>query len=108
MRLLDRTWAELSASLNEHTVAVIPAGSVEQHGLHLPLGVDTYIACAHGGNVSAFQEICRFARMLDCRTLLDASIQAVRNLFFWLSELPLEQIAPKPSKTERRNPWTHP
>lgn len=258
MRLLDRTWAELSSSLNEQTVAVIPAGSAEQHGLHLPLGVDTCIACAladaladepqalvlppitvgiseyhrqfcgtlwarpeafkayiegilgslkfhglnrvlfvngHGGNVNALQEICRFARMQDGqygvvftwfealaellreiygsplplhadeaetammmavrpdllsnerlgdsaagagrrwgkwqsgvmvsqevtdfsesgatgrpdqasaeqgRTLLDASIQAARNLFFWLSGLPREQLASK------RTPWTHP
>jgi creatinine amidohydrolase len=46
MRILDRTWEELSSAISERTVAVIPAGSVEQHGLHLPLGVDTYVASA--------------------------------------------------------------
>ena len=46
MRMLDRTWEELSTALGERTVAVIPAGSVEQHGLHLPLGVDLYVASA--------------------------------------------------------------
>jgi creatinine amidohydrolase len=46
MRILDRTWEELSSTISERTVAVIPAGSVEQHGLHLPLGVDLYVASA--------------------------------------------------------------
>ena len=44
MRMLDRTWTELSSAISERSVAVIPAGSVEQHGLLLPLGIDSYIA----------------------------------------------------------------
>jgi creatinine amidohydrolase len=36
------TWPEFSARASTHVV-VIPAGSVEQHGPHLPLGVDAFI-----------------------------------------------------------------
>jgi creatinine amidohydrolase len=46
---------------NRHTdVAVLPVGSFEQHGSHLPLATDTIIACAIGE---------RLARAYDLRLL---------------------------------------
>ena len=33
-------------ALPEAPVLVVPLGSVEQHGHHLPLGTDTSVACA--------------------------------------------------------------
>ncbi|MFC7187139.1 creatininase family protein [Halorubrum yunnanense] len=44
MYLADRTWPELGARLSEESVAVVPLGSTEQHGPHLPLATDHLIA----------------------------------------------------------------
>jgi creatinine amidohydrolase len=45
--LADRTWTELSRSV---TTLLVPVGSCEQHGPHLPMDTDTRIAVAvaHG------------------------------------------------------------
>ena len=41
MRLGERTWTEV-----ERTTVLVPVGSLEQHGPHLPLDTDTRIAAA--------------------------------------------------------------
>jgi len=38
------TWAEVSEMERENQIILIPLGSTEQEGTHLPLGVDTYVA----------------------------------------------------------------
>jgi len=38
------TWPEVEAALQRTDVALIPVGSIEQHGRHLPLGTDSYAA----------------------------------------------------------------
>lgn len=38
--LTEMTWPEVKEVLKETNVAIIPVGSIEQHGLHLPLGTD--------------------------------------------------------------------
>ncbi|MBI4277983.1 MAG: creatininase family protein [Armatimonadetes bacterium] len=38
--LADLTWPEVQAALQRTDLAIIPVGSVEQHGHHLPLGTD--------------------------------------------------------------------
>jgi len=38
--LKDMTWQEVKDALKSTKVAIIPVGSTEQHGLHLPLGTD--------------------------------------------------------------------
>ncbi|SDQ49009.1 creatininase family protein [Natronobacterium texcoconense] len=43
MYLADRTWPEL-AETSEQSLAVVPLGSTEQHGPHLPEGTDHMIA----------------------------------------------------------------
>jgi creatinine amidohydrolase len=45
MILAEMTWQEVDA-LSRDTVVVIPTGSLEQHGPHLPLLTDTLIATA--------------------------------------------------------------
>lgn len=44
--LQNRSWPEIRAYLDDHPspTAVVPIGSTEQHGPHLPLGVDGYQA----------------------------------------------------------------
>ena len=44
MYLADHTWPELGDALAPGSVALVPLGSTEQHGPHLPLGVDGYQA----------------------------------------------------------------
>lgn len=45
MKLIEQTWENI-ADLDKGVVIVIPTGSVEQHGKHLPLGTDTLLATA--------------------------------------------------------------
>jgi len=43
--LQDMTWREVEGVVaRSKGVVLLPVGSVEQHGLHLPLGTDTYLA----------------------------------------------------------------
>ncbi len=43
-RVQDMTWEEVEERIRECPAAVVPLGSTEQHGYHLPLGTDTYLA----------------------------------------------------------------
>jgi creatinine amidohydrolase len=40
------TWPEINEAVAQHKVIVIPTGSIEQHGHHLPLDVDVRLASA--------------------------------------------------------------
>lgn len=40
----EMTWEEFRDAVDQTTVAVIPMGSTELEGIHLPLGVDTIVA----------------------------------------------------------------
>ena len=44
MYIADQTWPELGDYVAEESVAVVPLGSTEQHGPHLPLATDHLIA----------------------------------------------------------------
>ena len=44
MRLYDLTWPEVEAYLESNHHLILPVGTCEQHGLHLPLDTDTIIA----------------------------------------------------------------
>jgi creatinine amidohydrolase len=44
MYVADRTWPELGEYVAEESLAVVPLGSTEQHGPHLPLATDHRIA----------------------------------------------------------------
>jgi creatinine amidohydrolase len=46
---MEMTWQEITAAGGDTArwIAVLPLAAVEQHGPHLPLGVDTYIAEAY-------------------------------------------------------------
>jgi creatinine amidohydrolase len=40
---MDMTWQDVAGAETGRWIAVLPLAAVEQHGPHLPLGVDTYI-----------------------------------------------------------------
>ena len=44
--LADLTWEEARAAAAAGSVAIVPTGSLEQHGPHLPLRVDTALVAA--------------------------------------------------------------
>src|SRR5580658_2757482 len=44
---MDMTWQDVAGADTGRWVAVLPLAAVEQHGPHLPLGVDTYVAEAY-------------------------------------------------------------
>ena len=37
------TWQEMNAAIEEQRVVILPTGSTEQHGPHMPLDVDTFL-----------------------------------------------------------------
>ncbi len=43
MRLERLTWPQAEAYFKEHDTVIVPLGSIECHGKHLPLGTDTMI-----------------------------------------------------------------
>src|SRR5215471_6742 len=43
----EMTWTDVAASDRGRWIAVLPVAAVEQHGPHLPLGADSYIAEAY-------------------------------------------------------------
>ena len=44
---MDMTWQDVAGADTGRWIAVLPLAAVEQHGPHLPLGVDSYIADAY-------------------------------------------------------------
>ena len=42
----DLTWPEIDRLDRDGTIVLLPVGSVEQHGLHMPTGTDTLLASA--------------------------------------------------------------
>jgi creatinine amidohydrolase len=44
---MDMTWQDIAGADTARWIAVLPLAAVEQHGPHLPLGVDSYIAEAY-------------------------------------------------------------
>lgn len=50
---MEMTWHDFTAAERARWIAVAPLAAVEQHGPHLPLGTDTYIAEAYLARVRA-------------------------------------------------------
>jgi len=44
---LEMTWQEIAGATTDRWIAVLPLAAIEQHGPHLPLGVDSFIAEAY-------------------------------------------------------------
>lgn len=43
MRLENLTWPQAEQYFKNHDLAIVPIGSIECHGKHMPLGTDTII-----------------------------------------------------------------
>ncbi len=43
MKFEEQTWKDIHELNKNSTIVFIPVGTIEQHGLHLPLGTDTFI-----------------------------------------------------------------
>ena len=52
MRLSDLSWKDVADYLKTSRALLIPVGTCEQHGLHLPLATDTLIAEAFAARIS--------------------------------------------------------
>ena len=61
--LASLTWREVSASAAE-SILVVPLGSTEQHGPHLPLGTDSDIALALAARLAAARPAMLLAPLL--------------------------------------------
>lgn len=94
MLLTDLTMAEFEEALTRTKTAVVPFGSIEEHGLHLPLATDTLqvwdVACRAAEQVEVFVAppvhygYCRSTR--DHPGTLSVSPETVRRLAFDLGE----------------------
>lgn len=51
-RLAEMTWQEVESALERTATLLLPVGSTEQHGHHLPLGVDVHMPEAVGARVA--------------------------------------------------------
>ena len=49
----EMTWEDFSTSETSRWIAVLPLAATEQHGPHLPLAVDSFIAAAYLARVRA-------------------------------------------------------
>jgi len=52
----ELTQPEIAAQFKKHPLVILPAGSVEQHGPHLPTGTDTLAANAIAGRVAELMD----------------------------------------------------
>ena len=69
---MDMTWQDIAGAETGRWIAVLPLAAVEQHGPHLPLGVDTFIAEAYLERVR--QAVCpTICRSRFCRCSASAS-----------------------------------
>ena len=53
MRLGDMTWEEVAAYLGRRDALIVPLGTCEQHGRHMPLSTDSIIALAYADALAA-------------------------------------------------------
>ena len=51
--LYEMTWVDVQSYLEKNDMAIIPLGSIEQHGKHLPTGTDYFAALELSKRISA-------------------------------------------------------
>ncbi|MDX9864241.1 MAG: creatininase [Anaerolineaceae bacterium] len=46
LRMMEMTWPEIEEAIHHNRILIFCVGTIEQHGPHLPLGVDEYLPMA--------------------------------------------------------------
>lgn len=59
LSLHDLSWVDIAAYLARDTRLIVPVGSLEQHGPHLPLGTNTLIATRIAADISSRLDVLR-------------------------------------------------
>jgi len=49
----EKTWEEIDEAIKKNTVILLPVGTTEEHGSHLPVGTDALIAKSFAGRLGA-------------------------------------------------------
>lgn len=52
----DQTWPQLEVAIAEQPVVILPVGTTEEHGRHLPVGTDAIIAQTYGEELARAAE----------------------------------------------------
>lgn len=57
LRWAELNWPDMPAAVARHPVALLPIGAIEEHGPHLPLGTDWYVAESLAAMVATSAEL---------------------------------------------------
>lgn len=68
-RWTEMRWADVAAADTARWIAVLPVAAVEQHGPHLPLGTDSFIAEGYIANAQALLPATLPATFLPLQTI---------------------------------------
>lgn len=49
--MVEMTWQEIDKKAKENALVILPLGVIEEHGYHLPLGTDIYLAVSQAWNI---------------------------------------------------------
>lgn len=49
--MVEMTWQEIDKMAKEDALVILPLGVIEEHGYHLPLGTDIYLAVSQAWNI---------------------------------------------------------
>ncbi len=51
--MANMTWTEIAKLAKADALVILPVGIIEEHGVHLPLGTDVYLAIAQARNIAS-------------------------------------------------------
>jgi hypothetical protein len=58
----DQSWPQLKEAIDKNTLIILPVGTTEEHGQHLPVSCDAMIARAYGDELGKACEEARKAK----------------------------------------------
>ena len=75
----EKTWEEIGEAINQNAVIILPVGTTEEHGSHLPVGTDAMIAKYIGDKIGAACETINLPVLLMETINYGFSMSAVRK-----------------------------
>ena len=96
MRLADMTWRDVRDYLTRSDALIIPVGTCEQHGPHLPLSTDTLIAEAFATRLADEMGLGKTAQALGLLAYLWRRFEAENN-----AAAAVSSSAPAPGRSSR-------